>query len=261
MKAIIKAIIGGSVIIGVGLIILVIALALNDWKFMPEFEMKHYVAGGEITELKIDNSVGNIKTEFYDGEEITVDYPVSNRYSGSVEEKEGLLTVNGLNKKHWYNFTFLPIVLPETLVKIPRNKVLKLTVTVNAGKVELGEGEFEKAQITVNAGSLTAHGVVCAELKCNVNAGAIYVKSLESASLDCKVNAGAFNAERIACPQIRVNVSAGSANFKVAGNREDYTILVDKSAGSCNVSGQTGADPDKKLDVGVSAGSVSVSFI
>ena len=170
MKAIIKAIIGGSVIIGVGLIILVIALALNDWKFMPEFEMKQYVAEGEITELKIDNSVGNIKTEFYDGEEITVDYPVSNRYSGSVEEKEGLLTVNGLNKKHWYNFTFLPIVLPETLVKIPRNTVLKLTVTVNAGKVEIGEGEFEKAQITVNAGSLTAHGVVCAELKCNVNA-------------------------------------------------------------------------------------------
>lgn len=261
MKAVIKAIIGGSVIIGIGLIILVIALALNDWKFLPKFDMEHYAAEGEITELKIDNSVGNIKTEFYDGDEITVDYPVSSRYSASVEEKDGVLTVNGLNKKHWYNFTILPNTLPVTLVKIPQNTILKLTVTVNAGKVELAAGSYERAQFTVNAGSLTAHGVVCPELKCEVNAGAISIQSLESASLDCKVRAGAFNAERVACPLINVNVSAGSAGLKVAGNKEDYTILVDKNAGSCNVTSQTGAEPDKKIDIDVAAGSVSVSFI
>ena len=66
MKAVIKAIIAGSVIIGIGLIVLIVALALNGWKFMPKFEMAEYVAEGEIGELKIDNAVGNVKTEFYD---------------------------------------------------------------------------------------------------------------------------------------------------------------------------------------------------
>lgn len=261
MKAIIKAIIAGSVIIGVGLIILIIALALNGWKFMPKFDMAQFTAEGEIHELKIDNAVGNVKTQFYEGDKITVEYPVSERYSASVEEKEGVLTVSGLNKKHWYNFTFLPATLPETFVKIPLGTVLKLDVTVNAGKVELAAGEYEKAQFTVNAGSLTALGITCPELKCEVNAGSISVKSLESASLDCKVKAGSFHADRVECPLVQVDVSAGSASLTVAGSREEYTILVDKSAGSCNVASQTGTDSNKKIDVDVSAGSVNVSFV
>lgn len=260
MKAIIKAIIAGSVIIGVGLIILIIALALNDWKFMPKFDMAQFTSEGEIKELRIDNAVGNVKTEFYGGDKVTVDYPVSNRYSMTIEEKEGVLTVNGLNKNHWYNFTFLPATLPETLVKIPQNTVLKLAVTVNAGKVELAAGDYSGAEVTVNAGSLTAHGVTCPEFKCEVNAGSVSIKALESASLDCKVKAGSFNAERVTCPVIRVNVSAGSAGLTVQGKREDYGIRVEKSAGSCNVTSQTGTDPNKKIDIDVSAGSVSVSF-
>ncbi|MBD5636893.1 MAG: DUF4097 domain-containing protein [Clostridia bacterium] len=261
MKAVIKAIIGGSVIIGVGLIIFIIALALNGWKFMPQFDTEHFTAEGEIFELKIDNAVGSVKTEFYDGDKIIVDYPVSNRYSASVEEKEGVLTVNGLKKMHWYSFSFLTNNLPSTVVKIPQGTVLKLDATVNAGSVKLAAGEYTDVRIKVNAGSLTAYGVLCNDFKGEVNAGSISVQSLESASLDCKVSAGSFNANRVSCPLVRVNVSAGSANLKVEGNRDEYTILVDKSAGSCNVTSQTGTDPEKKIDIDVSAGSVNVSFV
>lgn len=261
MKAVIKAIIAGSVIIGIGLIVLIVALALNGWKFMPKFEMAEYVAEGEIGELKIDNAVGNVKTEFYDGEKLVVDYPVSDRYFMSVGEQAGVLTVNGLNKKHWYNFTFLPAALPVTVVKIPKNSCLKLTVTVNAGKVELAAGEYAAASVKVNAGSLNVLGMICPEFKCEVNAGAIFIKSLESASFDCKVSAGSFNVERIDCPLIRVNVSAGSAGLTVLGRREEYTISVDKSAGTCNVANQTGTDPQKRIDIGVSAGGVNVAFV
>lgn len=261
MKAIIKAIIAGSVIIGVGLILFIVALALNGWKFVPEFDMAQFTAQGEIKELKIDNSVGNVKTEFYDGDRVIVDYPVSSRYSMTVEEKDGVLSVDGLNKRHWYHFSFLPSSLPETVVNIPRNTVLKLAVTVNAGKVELAAGEYAEAAVTVNAGSLNVLGAACSDFKCEVNAGSASVKTLECASLDCKIKAGSFDAERISCPSVRVDVSAGSADLSVSGAREEYTILVDKSAGSCNVASQTGTDPDKKIDIDISAGSVSVTFI
>lgn len=261
MKAIIKAIIAGSVIIGVGVIVLVIALALNGWKIAPDFEIAEYVSEGEIGELKIENAVGNIKTEFYDGDRVMVSYPVSDRYTMSVGEKDGLLTIDGLHKKHWYSFTFLTGMLPETIVKIPRSAVLKLAVTVNAGTVELAAGRYAETGVTLNAGALNVLGMTCSDFKCEVNAGSISVKSLESASLDCKVKAGAFHAERIDCPFVKVSVAAGSAELSVQGNREEYTISVDKSAGSCNVAGQTGSDPDKRIDIDVSAGSCNVSFI
>ncbi len=261
MRAIIKAIIAGSVIIGVGLIVFMIALALNGWKFAPDFEMAQYTPEGEIKELKIDNSVGNVKTEFYDGDKVIVDYPKSDRYTMTVEEKDGVLTVNGLNKKHWYYFSILPSTLPVTTVKIPKDTVLKLSVTVNAGQVELAEGEYLEANVTINAGSVSVLGMTCSDFKCEVNAGSVSVKSLESASLDCKVKAGSFGAERIACPQVSVNVSAGSADMKIAGVKEEYNITIEKSAGSSNVASQTGTDAAKRIGVSVSAGSVTIDFI
>ena len=261
MKAIIKAIIAGSVIIGIGLILFIIGLALNGWKFKPEFDMAQFTAEGKIEALKIDNAVGNVKTEFYDGDKVVVDYPESDRYVMEIEEKEGTLTVNGLNKKHWYNFSFLPSVLPETVVKIPKGSVLKIEVTVNAGKVELAAGEYSEASVTVNAGSISVLGMTCSAFKCEVNAGSVNVKSLESASLDCRVKAGSFDAEKAICPLIRVNVSAGSASLSVKGSKAEYTVSVDKSAGSCIVRNQSGTDASKKIDVDVSAGSVSINFI
>lgn len=260
MKAIIKAIIAGSVIIGIGLILFIAGLGLNGWKFMPEFEMEQYIAEGEVTELRIDNAVGNVKTEFYDGDKVTVDYPVSDRYVMRIEKSAGVLMLNGLNKRHWYNFSFLPSTLPETVVKIPQGAVLKLDVKVNAGSVKLAEGRYKETSVKMNAGSIHANGISCPAFKCEVNAGAISIKSLESESFDCKLNAGSFNAEQVVCPQIRLKVNAGSAGLKVRGTKEEYTISVDKSAGSCNLTSQTGTDEKKKIDIDLSAGSVNVSF-
>ena len=250
-----------AIVIPIVAIILITSFALNGWLIEPEFEMAQYTAEGEIVELKIDNAVGRIKTEFYDGDKMIVDYPVSNRYTMTIEEKAGTLKVNGLNRRHWYNFTVHMSSFPETVVKIPQSTVLKLDVTVNAGSVTLAEGNYAAASVKVNAGSINVLGMTCPQFDCEVNAGSIFVKSLDCASFDCEVSAGSINVERLVCPLIQIDVSAGHAGVKVQGRKEEYTILVDKSAGSCNVASQTGTDPEKKIDIDVSAGSVSVNFI
>ncbi len=261
MKAIIKAIIAGSVIIGVGLIILIVALGLNGWKFMPDFSTEQFTAEGEIAELRLEDSGGKIRTEFYDGESIAVDYPVSEQYVMEVKEQDGVLTVSGLKRKHWYNFIFIPNALPETVVKIPRGTVLKMSVTVNAGSVSLAAGEYAETNVTVNAGNLNIADVTCPKFVCKINAGAISAESLDCDSFECDINAGAFSADRLRCPQIRAEVSAGSVSLAVAGNMEEYSVIIDKTAGSCNLSGQIGTDPSKRMDIKVSAGSVNVSFL
>ena len=253
----------GCVIPAVALlfIFVIAAFALNGWLVMPKFEMAQYTAEGEITELKIDNAVGNIKTEFYDGDEITVDYPVSDRFTMTVAEKDGTLTVDGLNKKHWYVFSLRSWSLPETVIKIPRDTVLKLDVQVNAGEVQLASGVYAEVSIQLNAGSIRMVNTICSSFDCEVNAGAVFVNLLDCNTFDCEVNAGSFNAVRLVCPNIKIDVSAGSFKADVQGKKEEYTISVDKSAGSCNVKSQTGTDPEKKIDIDVSAGSVSIAFV
>lgn len=267
-------------LLGAGLVFFLIVFALNDWGTAYNFEMAQYTTEDEVEAIRIVNAVGSVKTEFYDGDKIIVDYPVSETHTMSVEERDGQLTVDGLRQRHWYNFFIGLSNFPETTVKIPKDAVLKLDVTVKAGKVELAAGEYASTRVEVHAGSLEMLGVVCTDFRCEVSAGSVSVKSLvcssfdcglsagsitvnslESRSFDCNISAGSFIAERVNCPLIQVDVSAGSAHLGVAGKREEYYILVDRSAGSCNVSSQIGIDPNKKIDIDISAGSVYVSFV
>lgn len=265
---------------GAVLVFFLIIFALNDWGAAYDFDMKQYVTENEVETIKIVNAVGSVKTEFYDGDKIVIDYPVSEHYVMTVEERGGVLSIDGLRQKHWYNFIIGFSNFPKTVVKIPQDYVLKLDVTVKAGAVEIAAGEYQAAQVEVKAGSLNMLGVTCTDFNCEVSAGSVTVKSLvctsfgcglsagsvsinslECESFDCGVSAGSFHAERVNCPLIEVAVSAGSAHLDVIGKREEYNILVDKSAGSCNLSSQIGTDPNKKIDIDISAGSVGVSFV
>lgn len=260
---VIKAIVAGGIILGIGLALLIVAFALNGWKFTSEFEMKEFSAQGDVSELKIDNAVGSVKTEFYEGDKVIVNYPVSERYFSSVEENAGVLTVNGLKQKRWwYGFISVSSLdFPVTLIRIPQSAVLKLEISVNAGSVELAEGQYSETNVTVNAGKLDILGIVCPNFKCKVNAGSVWIKSLKSASLDCNVNAGSFVADKVAASLINATVSAGSANLAVVGAKESYEIKVTKNVGTCNVTNQSCADPEKKIEIVVHAGSVNVTFI
>ena len=251
----------------IGAVILMIAISflimfsVSRRLVIRDLEMEQYTAQGEITELAIKNSAGSVRTEYYDGDKVVVDYPVSEWFKMTIEEKDdGTLFISGLKNKHWYTFMSVSSI-PATVVKIPQGCVLKLDITVNAGSVSLAQGQFDTVNVTVNAGSLSSLGITCTEFTSKLNAGAIAFASLKSTSLDCKVSAGSFDVDSLTCPLVNISVSAGAVGVNMKGSKEDYTILVDKSAGSCNVKSQTGTDPEKKIDIHISAGSVSVSFI
>ena len=70
-----------------------------------------------------------------------------------------------------------------------------------------------------------------------------------------------MNIGKLTCPKINIDLSAGSVKLGVVGQKSEYSISVDKSAGSCNVANQSGTDIDKKIDIDMSAGSVTINFI
>ena len=248
----------GAVLL-IAIMIFLIIFALSSRLVIRDLETAQYTAQGEIEELTIKNSAGSVRTEYYEGDKVVVDYPVSDWFEMTIEEKDGTLSVSGLKNKHWFSFVSASNI-PSAIIKIPQGSVLKLNVTVNAGSVSLAQGQFKEVDVTVNAGSLSSLGITCTKFTSKLNAGAISFASLECASLNCKVQAGAFDLDSLTCPLITVSVSAGSADMNVKGKKEDYTISVDKSAGSCNVRNQAGTDAEKKIEIEISAGSVSVHF-
>ncbi len=250
----------GAGVLIIGLIVLLIGLALNDWSFSVDYEMKTFNSEQETTTLDLSLAAGEMDVVYYEGEHIEVSYPTSYKYGYEVSERNGTLTVEP--KKHvgiWFGFGWNKI--PAVTVKIPQGKVMDLKLDLSAGVAKVQAGEYGNVRVHLSAGWIDIAGtVVCNKFNASLSAGKLDVDRVECTDFDLHLSAGVALLDCVKCDDISVKLSAGTASVTVLGNKADYSISVDKSAGSCNVYNQTGMVAGKTIDVDLSAGSVSVEF-
>ncbi|MCH5142903.1 MAG: DUF4097 family beta strand repeat protein [Clostridiales bacterium] len=259
MKSMVKAIIAGSCIIVLGVAILLVALGLNGWTFKAHFDTKEFNAEQENNKIIVENSVGSMKINYYDGEKVQILYPEAQNYNVDIVEKDGHVQVITPSPK-WYEFSIWWANIPETVINLPKDIEFELELIVKAGSLRLLDGQYSKIRLTVHAGSLNASGVQCDTFKAEVNAGSMQIDSLICAtSFRGEVNAGSLNAKYVACSDITAKVSAGSLTMTLKGNKSDYNISAYVSAGSSNISNQRGST-EKRIDTYVYAGSLNVFF-
>lgn len=228
----------GIVILFIGIAVLIAGLAANGWKFKVDYQMQTFISESDDNSLDLKISAGTVKVEYYEGENFEIVYPTSYRYGYNVTEENGKITVK---PKHSFGFWFGWFNIPQMTVKIPQGKVIDFSLDMSAGTARVTDCEFTNFNFDMSAGSAHIGNVKCDKFNCDLSAGAL-------------------NVSGITCDNIIIDLSAGSANLTVKGNKSDYTILVDKSAGSCNISGQQGAVAGKIIDIDLSAGSVNVHF-
>lgn len=262
MKGVGKGIIIGLVIVVIGIIILVTALALNGWKFGPDitFNTETYTAENNNGSVAIELNAGSLYTEFYDGDKIIIEYPVADGFSPTISESDGKLTFRSGSITFSNFFRWWSPNIPKTVVKLPAGTEFNLDVDLNAGSVNVAGGNFKEIDVHVNAGTINGNGIVCSSFDGEVNAGAMSINGLTCQKFDCNVSAGSTTVKELDCSDITAEVSAGSLNIKVNGAKAEYTIYANRSAGSCNVENQLGSVAGKKLEIEVSAGSANVSF-
>lgn len=258
MKTIWKCVISGAVIIAIGIAVLVTTLAINGWAIETDYTMKTFTAKNENTFVELDVGACTLKTEFYDGDRIEISYPSGKSLKTDIDEVNGKLIFE--SKIKWYAHPFGENKVPETVVKLPKDKVIDLVIDLGAGTVKLADGVYGKVIIDVDAGTLNAQNIECRTLICDISAGSATLKGVTCSSLDCDVSAGKLDITSLTCPRINADVSAGKLNLSVNGIESEYAVTVDVSAGSCNLSSHKGTT-DKKIDVDCSAGSVTIKFI
>lgn len=262
MKTLGNIFIAGIVILIIGIVVLVVALGLNDWSFngTAEFETKTYTADkSDLSELDITVNAGPARTEFYDGDKIIIEYPENSKFKPTITESANELQFKSGSFK-WYNVSFWGNVkIPETVIKLPKNTVFDLDMVLNAGALTIESGAYGEVDITVNAGTLSGGNIISNNFSGKVNAGSLKIDGIKCPELVCKVNAGSLRLESVNCPEINAKVNAGTLNLQIDGIKSEYSISVDKSAGDCSVSGQHGTT-DKTLFIDISAGSATINF-
>lgn len=277
MDGILKDVIIGVIIIVIGIPILIAGVTQGSRTIdQPEFEMSRYEASGKNTALEIDFGVGSLRTVYYEGEKIAIDYPITSRLDYKISETNGKLIFKSNIKRLFFNIGKWKI--PETIIYLPRNVTYNLDFKLGAGRVELASGTFDAVKIKVGAGSFVLNDSECTSFKAKVSAGKFDVTKLTCNMFDVKVSAGKFDitellcstfntkvsagillVSSLVCSDIKTNVSAGSADVTVNGLKSEYTILVSVSAGKCDINSQKGTT-DKTLVANCSAGSIHIKF-
>ena len=258
-KSLKKMLITGAVLVVIGIIIILAVGFSSGWQFSfanAEYKTYETDAGAEITDIDLDFSAGTLEISFYDGDVIKVEYPETKQITTECKVTGKTLKINTVLHWHvqflWFNR------IPATKVYIPQNMHLGLKMNVSAGSVSINAGEFTDINIKISAGSISMGDTICNSFDLDMSAGAVDVSKITSNSFNADLSAGALNVKGLKCDSIDLDLSAGSVKINVAGKRSDYTIRTDVSAGSCNVSNQSGGS--KRLTVDVSAGSATINF-
>ncbi|MCH5159913.1 MAG: DUF4097 family beta strand repeat protein [Clostridiales bacterium] len=277
------SIITGIIIAVIGIVVVLCALGMSGWKFknIRKWESQSVAFDTPITKLKMEVNAGQATVTRGATDKIVVTYDYDDAYQPEITTKDNgnvLSVVTG--KKHWYEFNFWFGNAPTIKIEIPQDWTPNVYVTLNAGSLSIGNGDWselmevelnagavsigdvtvEELRIDINAGALEMGKIVSNKVTCNISAGAFTVKEITCSTFECDVSAGGANVKKLDASRIKVDVSAGSANLGLVGAKSDYSIGVDKSAGSCNVTTQTSASASRSLHVDISAGSVEVSF-
>lgn len=282
MNRIWKTVIAGVIIAVGGVIVLLCALGASGWDMgnITEWQEDTYTAANEVTKLEIKANAGSVIIKRGKTDTVTVKYEHNDVYKTEINQNStGALSIEA-GKKEWYKLTFWYQDAPTTEIEIGENcnPTIDLTlnagnvyfcngdwgkrvdVTVNAGLVEFSDLKSYELNVKINAGAMRVNKIDCQQVKCELNAGKFETKEMICDKFDCNISAGVVNVKKLDSSTIKVDVSAGSVNLNVAGSKSSYTISVDKSVGSCNVSNQQGVDSTKRIDIDISAGSVTITF-
>lgn len=263
MKKSVKVIIAGAIVAAIGLMMVLCALGISggSLKGIRNWQTQSVEFDTPINKLQMEANAGQVTIRRGATDKIKITYDYDDSYAPEIGLKNGGVLNIETGRKHWYDLGLWFNNAPSMQVEVPENWTFALDVTLNAGSLTIGDGDWgEVMDVELNAGAVSIGNVTVTKLNIEVNAGGLTAKEVVCSEFDCEVNAGGVNVKKLDATTITVDVSAGSANLGLVGAKSDYNIRVDKSAGSCNVISQSNPSASRSLRVDVSAGSADVTF-
>ncbi len=258
MSGTVKCIIAGVILAIIGTAVLLTGFALNDWRFpaSQEVTIQTYYAQQDNNALAIQISSGTVKTEYYDGEKINIEFPSSKNYRTEITETNGTLHLSTEQRGFLW---FGGFRIPPTVIKLPKSTQFEVNIEMSAGTINLGDGSYGRVALETDAGTINVGTIKCTDLSLDIDAGTVNTDGADCGRLLIDMSAGTANLDRVTCSYAKMKVSAGTVKAGFTGNREEYGIFKNISAGSCNVDSQSGTT-DKVIDINISAGTVKLHF-
>lgn len=253
-----KWLITAGVLVALGIIIFVSAMASFGWDFTrintARYVSNAYVIDEAFEKILIDTDTAYISFVSSDDGVCRVECYENENVKHSVGVSEETLNINVIDERKWYEYISISFESPKITVYLPENEYASLVINDDTGGIDIPKDfKFGSLDINTSTGSIKNYASVTNDAKIKTSTGSIYTEGAFG-TLELSVSTGHITAKDIICDgDVKVNVSTGKTELKNVtcayllsqGSTGDITLKDVISKGKLSIERSTG---DIELD-------------
>ena len=201
----------------IGCIICWSVLAMLKWDFTKLSTSKYETNNHEINEsykniVIVTNTADIAFVACKDSSTTVVCYEQNNAIH-SVSVQGGILNVELVDTRKWYDRIGINIGTPKITIYIPQGEYGDLSISSNTGNVEIPKDfQFSSINVSVSTGDVMCYASAAGAVNIAASTGDIGVKNISAASLALSVSTGKVTASGVTCEgKVTVSASTGKA--------------------------------------------------
>ncbi len=229
-------IIAASLVV-LGLVGFLALMFIYDWDFKglstEGYETNIYEFDVDFKDISINTDTANIKFIVSDNQSCKVVCYEEINMKHSVAVKDGVLTIDTLDQRKWYEHIGINFGNPEITVYLPKGQYNSIVIKEDTGDIHIPK-DFKFKNMDISSSTGYVKNYASADfIKIHTSTGAIDIEAVTSKNIDLAVTTGKVTVKNIDCDgDFKVNVSTGKVeitdvrckNLISEGNTGDITL-------------------------------------
>lgn len=207
--------IAATLLVTVGLIAFAVIMTINGWNFTKlstgKYETNTYEINEEFGNISIKTDTADIAFALSDDGKCKVVCYEEEKTKHSVSVADGVLTVNVVDTRKWYDYININFEAAKITVYLPKTEYSSLIIDEKTGGIEIpNDFGFENIDISVSTGDVKCYSPATKVIKIATTTGAINVSEIFAGMLDLSVSTGNVTVAGVTCVgDVKVGVSTG----------------------------------------------------
>lgn len=232
-------------LIVMGLTIFVIVMSLNNWDFKKlstvEYQSCIYNISEEFIDVYVKTNTADVNFEISENGECEVAVYEQENMRHNVEVKDGVLTINVVDNRKWYEHIGIAMGSPKITIYLPeKDYVSVMQVKTSTGDISIKDMSVELIECIASTGEINISNVTCDEsIKTQVSTGDIKITDTTCNKFNSDGSTGDISMKNLVVAEIiSIERDTGDVKFNGCDAGEIYvetdtgditgTLLTDK---------------------------------
>lgn len=217
----------------VGLILFAVVMAEYNWDFTRlntgNFETNTYEIREEFKDISMNTDTADITFALSDDGKCRIECYEEEKAKHSVTVQEGILVIELISNKSWYDYIGIHFGGPKIKVFLPESEYTSLSIREDTGDIDMPKDfQFADVDISLSTGDVNFFASAAKSLKLRTSTGKICVENASAGTLELSASTGAITVSNVTCSDANIKVTTGK------------TKLTDLACKNLTSSGDTG---------------------